>query len=462
MCEKSHHDVEDCPTFLTQPVQDRSKTIFKKKLRYGCLAVISKDPNAKKYSNRKSCKVCNGSHLTTLHGVKLDKKDKASIKDEKRNGEQNEEMKCASINTYSDVVSMCIVPVRFKRKDSINEVQTYALLDSCSQGTFILDKLAKAVGTSGRKTSITIKTINGEHTSSSMVIEDLQVANTNNEEDGWIDLPKTYTKPDLPVDKADVTQPSQLKQWKYLDHITNQLNLEDNLPVGLLIGANCVKALEPLEILQSRNEGPYAFKTRLGWCIVGPVSQNNKNTVSCNRIAVRQADTKQVGTHFFQVGNQVHDNEVPDMLKKIYNHDFTESHHMANKEMVGASQEDKRFLQILEEGAKLVNGLYEIPLPFRRVGVQLPNNKVQAEKRLASLKKKMARNNKFKDDYIEFMKELTSKGYAKESSKVAEQVIAGTYPTMVCTTPNKPRKIHVVFNLSAEHHGASINKELLP
>ena len=74
----------------------------------------------------------------------------------------------------------------------------------------------------------------------------------------------------------------------------------------------------------------------------------------------------------------------------------------------------------------------------------------------------MARNNKFKDDYIEFMKELTSKGYAKESSKVAEQVIAGTYPTMVCTTPNKPRKIHVVFNLSAEHHGASINKELLP
>ena len=59
-----------------------------------------------------------------------------------------------------------------------------------------------------KKTSITIKTINGEHTSSSMVIEDLQVANTNNEEDGWIDLPKT-------VDNADVTQPSQLKQWKY-------------------------------------------------------------------------------------------------------------------------------------------------------------------------------------------------------------------------------------------------------
>ena len=123
-------------------------------------------------------------HPTTLHGVKLDKKGKASIKNEKNNGEQNEETKCASINTYSDVISTCIVPVRIKRKDSINEVQTYALLDSCSQGTFILDKLAKTVGTSGRKTSITIKTKNGENTISSMAIEDLQVANINNEEGG--------------------------------------------------------------------------------------------------------------------------------------------------------------------------------------------------------------------------------------------------------------------------------------
>ena len=91
----------------------------------------------------------NGRHATTLPGVKLDKKDKASIKDEKNSSEENEEMKYFSINTYSDVVSMCIVPLRVKMKDSINEVQTYGLLGSCSQGTFILDKLTEAVGTSG-------------------------------------------------------------------------------------------------------------------------------------------------------------------------------------------------------------------------------------------------------------------------------------------------------------------------
>ena len=126
------------------------------------------------------------------------------------------------------------------------------------------------------------------------------------------------------------------------------------------------------------------------------MKQNNNNTVSCNRIAATQADTKQVGTHFFQVENKVCHNEVPDMLKKIYDQTFTESHHMANKEMKRASKEDKRLLLILKESTKLVDVSYKIPLPFRKLDAQLPNNKLQAEKRLASLKKKMARNNKLR------------------------------------------------------------------
>ena len=83
-----------------------------------------------------------------------------------------------------------------------------------------------------------------------MAIEDLQVSNINNVEGGWIDLPKTYIKPNLPVDHAHITQPSQLQHWNYLDDIEYQLNWEDNLPVGLLIRGNCPKALEPLEILK--------------------------------------------------------------------------------------------------------------------------------------------------------------------------------------------------------------------
>ena len=48
VCEKGHHDIEDCINFLTQPVQNRSKRIFKMKICYVCLAAISKDHSAKK------------------------------------------------------------------------------------------------------------------------------------------------------------------------------------------------------------------------------------------------------------------------------------------------------------------------------------------------------------------------------------------------------------------------------
>ena len=36
----------------------------------------------------------------------------------------------------------------------------------------------------------------------------------------------------------------------------NQLTFSDDISVGLLIGANCTKALEQIEILQSRNGRP--------------------------------------------------------------------------------------------------------------------------------------------------------------------------------------------------------------
>ena len=39
---------------------------------------------------------------------------------------------------------------------------------------------------------------------------------------------------------------------------------KDDIQVGILIGANCMKALEPTKIIHSEGGGLYAYKTRLG------------------------------------------------------------------------------------------------------------------------------------------------------------------------------------------------------
>ena len=367
------------------------------------------------------CKVCSGRHPTVLHGLKTQKyKKKGNNEDTDTKEDKSEEVKCASTNTRSDVISMCIVPVQIKSKDTSKTVHTYALLDSCSLGTFILNQLASDLAISGRKTSLTVKTLNGEFISNSTALEGLKVASISEGNKEWLPLPRTFTRADAPVDNDDITKPSQLRKWKYLENVINQLTFSDHIFVGLLIGANCTKALELIEILQSKNGRPYAFKTRLGWCVVGPVNRTKRNKASWNRIPVNQANTKEVGRHFFQVKKEMKENDLPDMLQQMYNHEFTECQHLVNKDLANMSQEDLKFIEIHKNGTELVGGHYQVPLPFRKDEVNLPNNRSQAEKRFACLKKRLSRNPQFKQDHVKFMDGLIKKGYTRESTTAVE------------------------------------------
>ena len=118
-------------------------------------------------------------------------------------------------------------------------------------------------------------------------------------------------------------------------------------------------------------------------------------------------------------------------------------------------------MKILDEGTKLKDGQYQIPLPFRQEDVRLLCNKYQAAQRLSYLKRKFDKNEKFKADYIRFMEEIIAKGYARKSTITAALGKTWYLPHHAVYHPNKPGKIRVVFDLSAECKGTSLNKELL-
>ena len=99
---------------------------------------------------------------------------------------------------------MCVVPVKLRHRDSGETLKTYALLDSCSHGTFILERLLKRFGIKGRRISITIKTFNGEVTNKLSVISGLKVASSRNSSEDWLELRDTHAKTYLPVGKEDV------------------------------------------------------------------------------------------------------------------------------------------------------------------------------------------------------------------------------------------------------------------
>ena len=68
-----------------------------------------------------------------------------------------------------------------------------------------------------------------------------------------------------------------------------------------------------------------------------PVSRTRRNKVSCNQIAVNQADRKEVGRHFFQVKKEGKEKDLPDMLQQMYNHEFTKHEHLVNKDVADMS-----------------------------------------------------------------------------------------------------------------------------
>ena len=90
----------------------------------------------------------------------------------------------------------------------------------------------------------------------------------------------------------------------------------------------------------------------------------------------------------------------------------------------------------------------------------MPNNKKQAMKRLMHLKDRLKRNPSYFADFKKFMDDLITKGYVrKEDTKPPGKT--GFIPHHGLYHPNKPGKIRVVFDYSADFDGRSMNKELL-
>ena len=69
---------------------------------------------------------------------------------------------CISTCLYREVLSMCVLPIDIYCAETKSQVQTYVILDNCSQGTFIKGSLINDLKISGLITSVTVKTLNGE------------------------------------------------------------------------------------------------------------------------------------------------------------------------------------------------------------------------------------------------------------------------------------------------------------
>ena len=172
-----------------------------------------------------------------------------------------------------------------------------------------------------------------------------------------------FSQDDLPVASDKIPTPENIYQWKYLHRIIPEMKMDRNLDVKLLICANCLKALEPQEVTSSQGDGPYAFKTKLGWCVVGPISDGRyQNRFHCNRITVEDHATGKIAKHHFAIPKDVKEGGISDILKKLYAADFMENQTLPSngidEKLNQVSAEDIKFLKLMYEGCTRSNGHY--------------------------------------------------------------------------------------------------------
>ena len=254
------------------------------------------------------------------------------------------------------------------------------------------EALVKMMQTSGRKTTLNLKTLNGERSESTKAIEGLQVAGSK---DGstLIKLPRIYTRKHLPVDKKEVATPDKIEELDYLKTVSSEITQTDDVEVCLLIGANCIKVLEPLTVIASNNGGPYAYQTRLGWCIIGPIGNMvGKDSIGCHRIAVQYAISSKIADHQFVVEESMKDISLEEMFQEMHQNDFVEKE-VINvngllENMVEISKNDKAFLKTVEKLAAKSGDNYVVPLPFKKENLIIPNNRKLAMQRLIYLKRR--------------------------------------------------------------------------
>ena len=172
---------------------------------------------------------------------------------------------------------MCIVPVRIScENNKQTELEVYALLDENCQGTFILESVADKLSATKRPTCITTETINGSKTDTSFAVNGLIVKALPKFESEYgastITLPTAYTREMLTCHGEEVPTPQKIEDWPHLQDISTRIPAyKTSIPLGLIIGANCPKILEPQEVIPSSECGPYASRSLLGWRIVGPI-----------------------------------------------------------------------------------------------------------------------------------------------------------------------------------------------
>ncbi|XP_031438690.2 uncharacterized protein LOC116224090 [Clupea harengus] len=352
LCCDGAHSLEHCSDFKKKTHREKLNLLQEKALCFGCLRTGHRSKDC--HAGRLSCNICNRMHPSVLHINFQVKGETIKSAEPPENIKEVKSNVCRHNGAGNSKCALSILPVQVKSVKGNRIIQTYAFLDPGSSATFCTERLAQKLSLEGKPTTVLLKTMSQERPVKSTLVSGLEVSEL--EGNNFLPLPEVFTQRSMPVTKDDIPTQADLRKWPYISEV--QL-LQIDSGIDLLIGMNAANLMEPWQVINSQEDGPYAVRTLLGWVVNGPLGGCSKGvdkaTVTANRISLVN---------------------LQELLVSQYNTDFNERVYDEKSEM---SVDDKKFLNIANASVKVIEGHYCINLPFKADKVTMPNNRVSAE-----------------------------------------------------------------------------------
>lgn len=332
-------------------------------------------------------------------------------------------LSCATNNSKSKLLFR-ILPVTLYGEGK--SIDTYALLDEGSSVTLIDNTLVQALGLRGYQRELHVQWFGGRAAQEPSLIVNLSISGTGMRKKHHLRNVHSVSNLSLPVQnlsKAD------LKHSRHMQ----QLPLEPykGAVPKLLIGLDHCHLGLPSEVMKISCNGPYAVNTELGWTVFGPTANAPHKQPQC--LFVTQASK-----------TDLHD------LVADY---FTTENFGVKPAPPVENADDIRAKNILHATTRRVNGRFETGLLWKHDKVSMPESYTMAYRRLIGIERKMQRDNIFAESYKQIINSYIKKDYAtklKPEEIALVQDKTWYLPHFAVVNPNKPAKLRLVFDASAE------------
>ena len=354
------------------------------------------------------------------------------------------------MNTKSSVEAYSLRTVPVWVKANGRKMKVNAVLDDVSNETFMNEELAGALGLSTVWRNVQVHVLNSSvETFKSMPLQ-VEVESVDGQLSKTVNV---QTCPKEVTGKYRVVDWSKFQNnWPHLSEFSFPTPAKDGL-VDVLIGVDNPEMHFSMVDFQSDDGGPVARLGPLGWTCIGPPKKQAGAVPRSH--SVRSLLSR--GT--VDVASEVSCCDLDRTLKSFWE---VENFGVGTTTPQVMTEEERTALEKVKNSCTIVEGRYQVGVPWKRGQPNLPDNRAMAQSRLVSTEKNLRKSPIVAEKYCRTIKEYVEKEYLRKVNPNREKTAAQWYlPHFPVVRLNKSTtKVRIVFDCSAKCDGVSLNDEI--